>query len=118
MRQILLGFEDTSMPDHVYKFEKARYGLKQALRAWHERLSQFLLKWGYKRCRVDNTLFTLQEGSHILWVYVNDIIYGSTNPTLVSGFEKLMTSKIQICMIGELMFFLGLQVILMRRQST
>ena len=62
---------------------------------------------------VDNTLFTLQEGFHILLVqvYVDDIIFGSTNPKLVTGFEKLMTSEFQMSMIGELKFFLGLHVI-------
>ena len=62
------GFEDPSIPDHVYKLDKALYGLKQAPRAWYERLSQFLLKKWYKRGVVDNTLFTLQEGSHIFLV--------------------------------------------------
>ena len=107
------GFEDHSHPDHVCKLDKALYGLKQAPRAWYDRLSQYLIKKGYKRGKVDNTLFTLQEGSHILLVqvYVDDIIFGSTNPTLVSGFEKLMTSEFQMSMIGELTFFLGLQVV-------
>ena len=106
------GFEDASQPDHVYKLDKALYGLKQAPRAWYDRLSQFLIKKGYKRSVVDNTLFTLQEDSHILLVqvYVDDIIFGSTNPKLVTGFEKLMTSEFQMSMIGELTFFLRLQV--------
>ena len=107
------GFEDTSLPDQVYKLDKALYGLKQALRAWYDRLSQYLLSKGYKRGEVDKTLFTLHEGKHILLVqvYVNDIIFGFTNPSLVAGFQRIMTSEFEMSMIGELPFFLGLQVI-------
>ena len=107
------GFEDASKPDHMYKLDKALYGLKQAPRAWYDRLSQFLLSKGYKRGDVDKTLFTLHKDGHILLVqvYVDYIIFGSTNPALVDGFSKLMTSEFEMSMIGELTFFLGLQVI-------
>ena len=107
------GFEDASLPDHVYKLDKTLYGLKQAPRAWYDRLSQFLLSKGYKRGDVDKTLFTLHDGEYILLVqvYVDDIIFGSTNPSLVAGFEKLMISEFEMSMIGQLSFFLGLQVV-------
>ena len=62
------GFEDHKLPNHVFKLDKALYGLKQAPRAWYYRLSQFLVAKGYKRGEVDKTLFTLQEGTHILLV--------------------------------------------------
>ena len=88
------GFEDFKQPNHVYKLDKALYGLKQARRAWYDRQSQFLLSKGYKRGEVDKTLFTLIERNHILLVhvYVDDIIYGSTNPKLVADFENHMVS--------------------------
>ena len=96
----------------MYKLDKTLYGLKQAPRAWYDRLSQFLLSKGYKCGDVDKTLFTLHEGEHIILVqvYVDDIIFGSINPSLVTGFEKLMTSEFEMSMIGEFSFFLGLQV--------
>ncbi|GJR69573.1 uncharacterized mitochondrial protein-like protein [Tanacetum coccineum] len=43
-------------------------------------------------------------------VYVDDIIFGFTNKELCTGFEKLMKDKFQMSSIGELTFFLGLQV--------
>ncbi|GJT77203.1 putative ribonuclease H-like domain-containing protein [Tanacetum coccineum] len=43
-------------------------------------------------------------------VYVDDIIFGSTNKELCTGFEKLMKDKFQMSSMGELTFFLGLQV--------
>ena len=76
-----LGFENSLLPNHMFKLEKALYGLKKAPRAWYDRLSQFIHSKGYKRGMVDKTLFTLQKGEHILLVqvYVDDIIFCSTN---------------------------------------
>ncbi|GJW93782.1 putative ribonuclease H-like domain-containing protein, partial [Tanacetum coccineum] len=91
---------------------KALYGLHQALRAWYETLANYLLGNGFKRGKIDQTLFIKKQKEDILLVhvYVDDIIFGSTNKELCAGFEKLMKDKFQICSIGELTFFLGLQV--------
>jgi len=51
------SFEDLKHPDHVYKLKKSLYGLKQASRAWYDRLSNFLIKNDFKRGQVDTTLF-------------------------------------------------------------
>nr|GFA71520.1 hypothetical protein [Tanacetum cinerariifolium] len=51
------GFEDPDFPDRVYKVEKALYGLHQAPRAWFETLSTNLLDNGFKRGKIDKTLF-------------------------------------------------------------
>jgi len=78
------GFEDHSHPDHVYKLQKALYGLKQAPRQWYERLSNFLTSQGYERGKVDKTLFIRELNFDIILVqvYVDDIIFGSTNEIL------------------------------------
>ncbi|GKD99384.1 putative ribonuclease H-like domain-containing protein [Tanacetum coccineum] len=52
-----LGFEDPYFPDRVYKVEKALYGLHQALRAWYETLSTYLLDNEFQREKIDKTLF-------------------------------------------------------------
>ena len=107
------GFEDQGAPDHVYILDKALYGLKQAPRAWYDRLSTFLLSNGYRRGTVDKTLFLLESKGDILvvQVYVDDIIFGSTNPDLVHQYQTLMSSEFEMSLIGELSYFLGLQVI-------
>ena len=81
------GFVDPDKPEHVYKLEKALYGLKQAPRAWYDRLSTFLLMHGYSHGKIDNTHFLKKQGSYMLIVqiYVDDIIFGGTDPSL--GFE-------------------------------
>ncbi|CAM8889644.1 unnamed protein product [Rhodiola kirilowii] len=106
------GFEVPEHPDHVYVLDKALYGLKQAPRAWYERLSEYLLAHGYERGKVDKTLFLLRTDKHLLivQVYVDDIIFGSTSDELVKSFTKLMESEFEMSMVGELTFFLGIQV--------
>ncbi|KAL8155216.1 hypothetical protein AgCh_000556 [Apium graveolens] len=105
-------FVDSKHPDYVYRLDKALYGLKQAPRAWYETLAQFLLESGFNRGTIDKTLFYLNHGKDLLLVqiYVDDIIFGSTNDRLCKKFAKLMQSRYQMSMMGELSYFLGLQV--------
>ncbi|CAM8912977.1 unnamed protein product [Rhodiola kirilowii] len=106
------GFEVPEHPDHVYVLDKALYGLKQAPWAWYERLSEYLLAHGYERGKVDKTLFLLRTDKHLLivQVHVDDIIFGSTSDELVKSFTKLLESEFEMSMVGELTFFLGIQV--------
>ncbi|GJU64764.1 putative ribonuclease H-like domain-containing protein [Tanacetum coccineum] len=106
------GFIDPDHPDKVYKVVKALYGLHQAPRAWYETLANYLLSNGFKRGKIDQTLFIKKQKGDILlvYVYVDDIIFGSTNKELCTGFEKLMKDKFQMSSMGELTFFLRLQV--------
>nr|GEZ27544.1 retrovirus-related Pol polyprotein from transposon TNT 1-94 [Tanacetum cinerariifolium] len=78
------GFVDPYHPDKVYCLKKALYGHKQAPRVWGDIL--------------------------LVQIYVDDIIFGSTNPKLSKQFEKLMHSKFEMSMMGELKFFLGIQI--------
>ncbi|GJX16618.1 retrovirus-related pol polyprotein from transposon TNT 1-94 [Tanacetum coccineum] len=106
------GFKDPDHPDKVYKVVKALYGLHQAPRAWYETLSNYLLGNGFQRGKIDKTLFIKKQKGDILLVqvYVDDIIFGSTNKELFTAFEKLRKDKFQMSSMGELTFFLGLQV--------
>ncbi|GJT15220.1 putative ribonuclease H-like domain-containing protein [Tanacetum coccineum] len=106
------GFEDPDFPDRVYKVEKALYGLHQAPRAWYETLSTYMLDNKFQRGKIDKTLFIKGYKGDILLVqvYVDDIIFGSTKKELCNAFEKLMHEKFQMSSMGELTFFLGLQV--------
>nr|GEV93430.1 putative ribonuclease H-like domain-containing protein [Tanacetum cinerariifolium] len=106
------GFEDPDHPEKVYKVVKAIYGLHQARRAWYETLANYLLENDFQRSKIDQTLFIKRQEGDILLVqiYVNDIIFGATNKDLCKSFEKLMKDKFQMSLMGELTFFLGLQV--------
>nr|GEW35008.1 retrovirus-related Pol polyprotein from transposon TNT 1-94 [Tanacetum cinerariifolium] len=106
-----LGFKDLDYPDKVYKVVKALYGLHQAPRAWYETLANYLLENGIHRGKIDQTLLIKkQEGDiFLVQVFVDDIIFGSTNKDMCKAFEKLMKDKFQMSSMGELTF-LGLQV--------
>ncbi|GJW49617.1 retrovirus-related pol polyprotein from transposon TNT 1-94 [Tanacetum coccineum] len=97
-------------PNKVYRLKKALYGLKQALRAWYDELSNFLVSKGFSKGSINTTLFITKKGEDILLVqiYIDDIIFGSTNPKLSKRFEKLMHNKFEMSMMRELKFFLGI----------
>ncbi|GJR61546.1 putative ribonuclease H-like domain-containing protein [Tanacetum coccineum] len=78
------GFKDPDHPDKVYKVLKALYRLHQAPRAWYETLANYLLGNGFQRGNIDQTLFIKKQKGDILLVqvYVDDIIFGSTNKEL------------------------------------
>nr|GEW16679.1 putative ribonuclease H-like domain-containing protein [Tanacetum cinerariifolium] len=93
-----LGFKDPNHPDKVYKVVKVLYGLHQAPRAWYDTLANYLLSNGFQRRKIDPTLFIKKQRGDILlvWIYVDDIIFGSTNKELCTAFEKLMKDKFQM----------------------
>ncbi|GJV36459.1 retrovirus-related pol polyprotein from transposon TNT 1-94 [Tanacetum coccineum] len=105
-------FIDFEKPDHVYKLKKALYGFKQAPKAWYDRLKAFLIKHEYKMGMVDNTLFTKKKSSNliIVQIYVDDIIFGSTCQDMCDEFSKIMHDEFEMSMMGELNFFLRLQI--------
>ncbi|EOY13955.1 Uncharacterized protein TCM_032871 [Theobroma cacao] len=106
------SFEDFEKFDHVFKLHKALYGLKQAPRAWYERLSKFLIENGYDRGSIDTTLFIKRYLNDLIVVqiYVDDIIFGATNEALCKNFAKEMQGEFKMSMMGELKYFLGLQI--------
>ncbi|GJW91978.1 putative ribonuclease H-like domain-containing protein [Tanacetum coccineum] len=106
------GFVDPAHPNKVYKVIKALYGLHQAPRAWYETLSSFLMENGFRRDTIDKTLFIKNKKSDIMLVqvYVDDIIFVSTKKSMCTEFEDCMHKRFQMSSMGELTFFLGLQV--------
>uniref|UniRef100_A0A3Q7XZQ9 Uncharacterized protein LOC113786557 n=1 Tax=Cicer arietinum TaxID=3827 RepID=A0A3Q7XZQ9_CICAR len=106
------GFEDSKNPSHVYKLKKALYGLKQAPRAWYDRLSTFLCERGFDKGEVDKTLFVKRENGHTLLVqiYVDDIIFGSTNKDICEEFSLIMQGEFEMSMMGKLNYFLGVHI--------
>lgn len=106
------GFESERFPHRVFKLHRALYGLKQAPRAWYGRLKGFLFSKGFEMRKVDKTLFLLRHGNDLLIVqiYVDDIIFGGSSHDMVSKFAEDMSWEFEMLMMGELQFFLGLQI--------
>ncbi|GJS08349.1 retrovirus-related pol polyprotein from transposon TNT 1-94 [Tanacetum coccineum] len=106
-RFMLLQFIDPNHLEKVYLLRKALYGLKQAPRAWYDELSNFLMSKGFTKGTIDPTLFKIKYGEDILLVqiYVDDIIFGSTNPKYSKRFEKLMHSRFEMSLMGDEVLF-------------
>nr|GEX24905.1 retrotransposon protein, putative, unclassified [Tanacetum cinerariifolium] len=106
------GFVDPDHPEKVYRLRKALYGLKQAPRASYEELLNFLISKDFTKGSMDPTLFMIRYGEDILLVqiYVDDIIFGSTNPKFSKRFEKLVHSRFEMSLMREMKLFLGIQI--------
>ncbi|GJR89828.1 retrovirus-related pol polyprotein from transposon TNT 1-94 [Tanacetum coccineum] len=106
------GFVDQDNPSHVYKLKKGLYGLKQASHAWYDMLSSFLISQHFSKGVVDPTLFTRQAGNDLLLVqiYADYIIFASTNTAMCNEFANQMTTMFKMSIIGQMSFFLGLQI--------
>nr|GEU91207.1 hypothetical protein [Tanacetum cinerariifolium] len=87
------GFQDLESPTNVYK----------APRAWYGTLSKYLLKNGFQRGTIDQTFFIRRQRRDfiLVQVYVDDIIFGSSNPQLCREFEALMHEKFQMSVWGK-----------------
>ncbi|GJS67984.1 retrovirus-related pol polyprotein from transposon TNT 1-94 [Tanacetum coccineum] len=108
----LEGFINRDHLENIYYLRKALYRLKQAPRASYDELSNFLMSKGFPKGTIDPTLFMIRYGEDIqlVQIYVDDIIFGFTNLKYSKKFEKLMHSRFEMSLMGEMKFFLGLQV--------
>nr|GEW90643.1 reverse transcriptase domain-containing protein [Tanacetum cinerariifolium] len=107
------GFEDPDHHDKVYKVVKALYGLHQAHRAWYETLTNYLLKNGFHRGKIDQTLFIKKQKGDILLVQIYFVLTeGKSASTSIDTEKPLMKDPdgedvdvhIYRLMIGSLMY--------------
>lgn len=106
------SFENHKNLNFVYKLKKSLYDLKHDPRAWYEMLDNFLLENDFSRGNMDTTLFckTFKNEFLIIQIYIDDIIFGYTNSFLCQEFSKSMQAEFEMSMMGELNFFLGIQI--------
>jgi hypothetical protein len=106
------SFQSEEYPNHVYKLHKALYELKQPPRAWYECLRDFLIENSFRIDKADSTLFTRKMSKYLFvcQIYVDAIIFGSTNKFFCDEFSKILTDRFKISMMGVLTFFLGFQI--------
>ncbi|GKC18112.1 retrovirus-related pol polyprotein from transposon TNT 1-94, partial [Tanacetum coccineum] len=107
------GFISHEFPNHVCKLSKALYGLKQAPRAWFHRLSTFLVSYGFTSSRADTSLFVFRSNSCIMYllVYVDDLILTGNDETTITTFISCLNQEFAIKDLGDLNYFLGLEVV-------
>jgi histone deacetylase 1/2 len=107
-----LDFESSANPNYVCKLDKVLYGLKQAPRAWYSRLSSKLRTLGFLPSKADTSLFLYdQKGSTMfILIYVDDIIVMSSSDQAISALLHHLSSEFVLKDLGDLHFFLGLEV--------
>eukprot|EP00253_Pinus_taeda_P014154 PITA_14154 len=106
------GFILGNDPNLVCRLKKALYGLKQAPRAWYYRLDKYLHQPGFSKGSADSNLYIKVENDKllILVVYVDDIIFCSNEEAMSQSFALVMQKEFEMSLLGELTYFLGLQI--------
>lgn len=106
------GFEKEGEEHKVYKLSKALYGLRQAPRAWYERLSKYLIKLGFTKCPFEHAVYVKHEGNEVLiiGVYVDDLLATGTNIAGIAQFKKQMNTEFEMSDMGQLAYYIGIEV--------
>ncbi|XP_031499295.1 uncharacterized mitochondrial protein AtMg00810-like [Nymphaea colorata] len=106
------GFQDARFPHHVYKWNRALYGPKQAPRAWYDRFAQFLFSHNFQASSADPSLFVRLQQSTVTIrpLYVDDIILTGSSPTFLASFQNEVSRTFAMTDLGDLHYFLGIQV--------
>ena len=106
------GFILGNDPNLVCRLKKALYGLKQAPRAWYYRLDKYLHQQGFSKGLANSNIYVKIENDKllILVVYVDDIIFGSNEESMNQSFSLVMQKEFEMSLLGELTYFLGLQI--------
>ena len=107
------GFVVRDNEDKVYRLKKALYGLKQAPRAWYKRVDSYFLQHGFVRSENEPTLYVKKSDNGdflVVCIYVDDMIYMGSSQKLVSEFKSCMMSEFEMSDLGNLQYFLGLEV--------
>jgi hypothetical protein len=107
------GFVKSGQEHLVCKLNKSLYGLKKEPRSWYEKIDSFFLQQGFMRSKSDPNLYTrFDEKGHLVLIslYVDDLIIIGNSEKLISGIKKQMSQVFEMNDLGELHYFLGLEV--------
>jgi hypothetical protein len=106
------SFQIQEVEQYVYRLKKTLYGLKQEPRAWYSKLDNYLRQQGFKKGNTDSNIYIKEENDRLIIVeiYVDDIIFRSDDDRLSKQFVESMKKEIEMSMLGEMNFFLGLQI--------
>eukprot|EP00253_Pinus_taeda_P024877 PITA_24877 len=96
----------------VCRLKNALYGLKEAPRVWYYHLDKYLHQQGFSKGSTNSNLYIKIENNKllILVVYVDDIIFGSNEEANSQNFALVMQKEFEMSLLGELTYFLGLQI--------
>ncbi len=108
-----LHYVDQTRPDLVYRLKTNLYGLKQAPRAWSNKIGQYLVTSGFQTFNVDFSIYVKKtdHGIIVIIIYVDDLIITGDSDGDIFDFKKLLKQKFEMKDLGELCYFLGIEVI-------
>ncbi|GJV44866.1 ribonuclease H-like domain, reverse transcriptase, RNA-dependent DNA polymerase [Tanacetum coccineum] len=106
------GFIKRQDNGKVYRLIKALYGLRQAPRAWNIKLDNTLKSLDFKKCALEQAIYTKKSKDSILLigVYVDDLIITGTPKKEIDKFKAQMEEKFEMSDLGLLAYYLGIEV--------
>ena len=106
------GYKAKGKEDKVLKLNKALYGFKQAPRAWNARIDKYLQERNFFKCPYEHALYIKIQNGDILIVclYVDDLIFTCSNPSMFDKFKKEITKEFKMTDIGLMSYYLGIEV--------
>lgn len=107
-----LGFIGPRHLDLVCKLNKSFHGLKQAPRAWFDKLYQSLVYFGFSSTKLDQSLFIQVTSDWFLFVlvYVDDILVTGSSRSAIESLVQKLNSLFALKDLSEVDYFLGIQV--------
>jgi hypothetical protein len=107
------GYVDQTHPNLVCRLKKALYGLKQAPRVWSDKIGQYLVTSGFQTSNADFSLYVKKtdHGIVVIVIYVDDLIIIGDSDVNIFDLKKLLKQKFEMKDLGELRYFLGIEVI-------
>jgi len=108
-----LGYVDQTHPNLVYRLKKALYSLKQAPRAWSNKIGEYLVTSGFQTFNANFSLYVKKtnHGIVVIVIYVDDLIITGDNDVNIFDLKKLLKQKFEMKDLGELRYFFGIEVI-------
>ena len=106
------GFVAQGEIGKVCRLRKSLYGLKQSPRAWFDKFSQAVEKFGLQKSKSDHSVFYWNSSSGIilLVVYVDDIVITRSDSTGISSLKSFLHGQFHTKDLGMLRYFLGVEV--------
>jgi histone deacetylase 1/2 len=106
------GYVDKNYPNRVCRLQKSLYGLKQSPREWYSKLSSKLQSLGFVPSQADTSLFVFGKKGVTIYmlIYVDDIIITGSSQQVVSNLMKKLRESFAVKDLGDLSYFLGIEV--------
>lgn len=105
------GYVTTGQEHLVCKLKKSLYGLKQSSRCWNGTLHNHLIQIGFSQSVNDPCVYTCDDGSAILAVYVDDILVAAKNMRRMNEVKQAIAERFVVKDLGALKHFLGMSII-------